>query len=231
MAFTLDQVVPWGRSYDEYIQMFKLNDQDLKSQILGCGDGPAAFNARLTKMGGQITSCDPVYKFSTEQLKSRVSETYATIMTQLEKNKSDYIWKNFSSVENLGATRMMAMNEFFSDFDAGKDSGRYVPGELPNLPFKNNQFDIALSSHFLFLYSTHFSEDFHLQAINEMLRVAKEVRIFPLLALDGNTSPYVKPLSDLLIKNGFDVSKQKTSYEFQKNGNEMLSIKRTSILD
>jgi hypothetical protein len=39
--FTLDQVVPWGRSFDEYQRMFALTGADL-GLILGCGDGPAA---------------------------------------------------------------------------------------------------------------------------------------------------------------------------------------------
>ena len=29
MGFTLDKVVPWGRSYDEYISMFGLTEDDL----------------------------------------------------------------------------------------------------------------------------------------------------------------------------------------------------------
>ena len=43
--FALDQVVPWGRSFDEYRRMFALTDADLSRVILGCGDGPASFNA------------------------------------------------------------------------------------------------------------------------------------------------------------------------------------------
>lgn len=47
MGFTLDKVVPWGRSYDEYVSMFDLSGADLGVRILGCGDGPAEFNAAL----------------------------------------------------------------------------------------------------------------------------------------------------------------------------------------
>ena len=52
MSFTLEKIVPWGRSFDEYISMFSLSANDLKKKILGCGDGPASFNAELTKIGG-----------------------------------------------------------------------------------------------------------------------------------------------------------------------------------
>ncbi len=58
MAFTLDKVVPWGRSLDEYRRMFALTDSDLEKRILGCADGPASFNAELTANGGSVVSCD-----------------------------------------------------------------------------------------------------------------------------------------------------------------------------
>jgi hypothetical protein len=39
--FTLETVVPWGRSFDEYRRMFALSDDALQGRILGCADGPA----------------------------------------------------------------------------------------------------------------------------------------------------------------------------------------------
>jgi hypothetical protein len=33
MAFTLDQVVPWGRSFDEYVAMFSLSVEDLSQDL------------------------------------------------------------------------------------------------------------------------------------------------------------------------------------------------------
>ncbi len=50
----LTSVVPWGRSFSEYQAMFSLNESDLTKTILGCGDGPASFNAELTKAGGNV---------------------------------------------------------------------------------------------------------------------------------------------------------------------------------
>ena len=41
--FTLDTVVPWGRSFDEYCAMFALSDRDLGLNILDCGGGPGEF--------------------------------------------------------------------------------------------------------------------------------------------------------------------------------------------
>lgn len=39
MGLVLDNVVPWGRSYEEYVAMFVLDTHDLGLKILGCGDG------------------------------------------------------------------------------------------------------------------------------------------------------------------------------------------------
>lgn len=225
MGFTLDKVVPWGRSFDEYVNMFGLTDNDLKLRILGCGDGPAAFNATLTKRGGRIVSVDPVYVFDAGQIKSRIAETYEAVMAQMYKNQGDYVWKGIPSVEELGKIRMSAMENFLADFADGKRDERYVTGELPSLPFEGGQFDIALSSHFLFLYSAHLSAEFHIQTIQEMLRVAHEVRIFPLLTLDGAPSPYLQAVEEHFSTNGFNVNAMHVNYEFQQGGNEMLVIK------
>lgn len=222
----LDSVVPWGRSYEEYVRMFSLSEEDTRKPILGCGDGPASFNATLTKLGGRVVSCDPIYEFTARQIKSRIDETYEAVIAQMRLNKEGYLWDTIKSVEELGELRMRSMNLFLEDFDAGKADGRYLPHELPNkLPFGDNQFELALVSHFLFLYSQHLSYEFHLMAINEAMRVAKELRIFPVLTLDGQPSPFLDDLIDDFRGRGFSLELTKVNYEFQIGGNEMLVIK------
>lgn len=225
MSFTLEKVVPWGRSYDEYVDMFALTEADLGLRVLSCGDGPAAFNAELTKRGGNVVSIDPVYVFDATQIRNRIDETYDTVMAQMQKNQGDYVWESIPTVEQLGHVRMSVMETFLGDFEAGKQNGRYIAGELPILPFKEGQFDIALSSHFLFLYSAHLSAEFHLQALREMLRVAQEVRVFPLLMLDGALSSHLAFVKQELTNDGFRLEIKRVSYEFQRGGNEMLVIK------
>lgn len=226
MSFTLEKVVPWGRSYEEYVAMFALTEAELGLRILGCGDGPASFNAELNKRGGNVISLDPIYNFEADQIKNRIAETYDTVMDQTRKNQNGFIWETIKSVEHLGRIRMSAMEIFLADFDAGKQEGRYVTGELPSLPFEARQFDLALSSHFLFLYSDHLSAEFHLQALQDMVRVANQVRVFPLLTLGGMPSPYLAFVEKRLTQDGFFIETKRVPYEFQKGGNEMLVIKR-----
>lgn len=227
MAFTLDKIVPWGRSFEEYAAMFNLSREDLEKRILGCGDGPANFNCILTRQGGRIVSVDPVYSFNADEISSRINETYAEVLKQTLKNKDEFVWEHIASVEELGIVRMKAMKDFLSDYQAGLKAGRYLEASLPVLPFEDGKFDLALCSHLLFLYSEQLSEDFHFQAIKELCRVSSETRIFPLLELGSRKSRHLEKIMDRLKKEGFAFSIEKVPYEFQKGGNEMLRVKNT----
>jgi hypothetical protein len=223
--FTLEQVVPWGRSFDEYCRMFALTEADLRLRILGCGDGPASFNAEATRRGVSVISCDPIYRWDGPLLRERIDATYQQIIDQTRQNAHEFVWDSIRSVEELGAVRMTAMQSFLADYGSGRTSGRYVAAELPTLPFRDDSFDLALCSHFLFLYSSHVSEAFHRSAILEMCRVAREVRVFPLLALGGGQSPYVDAVADDLRASDYEVDVRDVPYEFQKGGNQMMLIR------
>jgi len=225
MSFTLSQVVPWGRSFAEYVAMFALTEADLGKAILGCGDGPASFNAGLTRRGGRIISVDPLYRFSQSDIRERIRQTYAEIMEQTRKNVHEFIWTSIRSVEELGRLRMAAMEEFLSDYPAGVVEKRYVDGELPRLSFPDDTFDLAVCSHLLFLYSEQLSEDFHVESIKELCRVATEVRIFPLLELGSKKSRHVEAVHARLTAEGYCVSIRTVPYEFQRGGNLMMTIK------
>jgi hypothetical protein len=227
-VFTLDQVVPWGRSFDEYRRMFALSDDDLQLKIVGCGDGPASFNAVATRRGSRVVSCDPIYRYDVNQLRQRIAATYEEILTQTRKNAHEFVWTLIRSPEELGKTRMAAMNAFLDDYDSGRFEGRYLDAELPNLPFGDGTFDLALSSHFLFLYTAQLGESFHRAAIREMCRVAAEIRIFPLLALGGVPSSLVDLLARELRETGASVSIEDVPYEFQRGGNKMMRIRSVS---
>ena len=223
--FTLDQVVPWGRSFDEYRRMFALTDDDLRLSIVGCGDGPASFNAEASRRGSRVVSCDPIYRYDVDQIRGRIASTSHEILAQARENAGEFVWDTIRSVDELGRIRMAAMNDFLDDYPRGRTEGRYVDVELPSLPFGDSSYDLALCSHFLFLYTAQLGEAFHWSAIREMCRVAEEVRIFPLLALGATPSPLVEPLAKKLAAHGFSVSIDDVPYEFQRGGNKMMRIR------
>lgn len=207
--------------------MFALTDADLTGRILGCGDGPASFNAEATRKGARVTSTDPLYGCSAREIAERIDETFEPMLEQTRRNAGEFVWTTFASVEKLGQTRRAAMRAFLEDYDEGRADGRYIEAALPALPFPDASFDLALCGHFLFLYSAHRDLDFHLESIREMCRVAREVRIFPLLQLGGAPSPFVEPCREALAESGFEVSLDPVPYEFQRGGNRMMRIGRT----
>jgi hypothetical protein len=119
---------------------------------------------------------------------------------------------------------MASMRRFLDDFEVGLRSGRYVAGELPSLPFADRSFELALCSHFLFLYSDRLDERFHVEAVLELCRVAGEVRIFPLVSLDGGQSRHVEPVATAARQHGRAVTIELVPYEFQKGAHQMMRI-------
>lgn len=220
----LEEIVPWGRNLAEYRQMFNLSDGDLCQRILGCGDGPASFNAQMTQLGHQVTSIDPLYAFSPEEIRQRFEDTYPTIIYQLQKQSSRYVWQNFRDPEDLGRVRRETMELFLEDYPQGKLAGRYIARSLPQTRFGDREFNLCLCSHLLFLYSDLLSLDMHIASIDELLRVGSQVRIFPLVTLDGEISPYVEPILHRFHQLGYQVKISTVAYEFQRGGNQMLTI-------
>lgn len=221
----LDEVVPWGRNLQEYTRMFLLTPEDLNKKILSVGDGPASFNQEMKALGKNVISVDPIYQFSSEEIKTRIEETRATIMDQIPEHHSQYVWKYIRSVAELEKIRMDAMNRFLNDYENAPQ--RYLPHTLPGaLPFKRNFFDLSLSSHFLFLYDA-LGVDFHIQTIKEMMRVSFEGRFFPLLNLSGEKSFVLEEVISHFCST-FDVSTVTVPYEFQRGANKMLVIRKAN---
>jgi len=207
---------------NEYVRMFALSEADRGKSILGCGDGPASFNAEWRAVGGRVVSVDPVYQYSAEAIARHIDEARDWVVANTLTNMDAYVWDEMKSVENLVEVRTKAMRHFLGDYVAG---GRpYAAAQLPDLPFVDGQFDLALCSHFLFTYSAIISTEMHVSFLLESLRVAGEVRVFPILDMDGGPSPHVEPVREALAAAGFSAHIERAPYEYQKGGNEMLRV-------
>jgi len=206
--------------------MFALSDEDLTKPILGCGDGPASFNAQLTKRGGSVVSVDPLYAFDADEISQRIEDTFETVMRKTRQNENEFVWQHIRSVNDLGKIRMAAMRDFLSDYPQGRIDGRYLPNSAPGLSFADDSFGLALSSHFLFLYSDHLDLKFHIDTISELCRVCGETRIFPLLQLGATPSPHIEPVEEHFRAEGYEVTQVRVPYEFQRGGNRMLKIRK-----
>ena len=225
MNFHYKDIIPWGRSFDEYLDMFNLSEENLTRDLVGVGDGPASFNARMSQRGTPLISVDPIYRFSEAELRQRIQETYDDVIAQARLNQDKFVWAKFSSVDELAEIRMQAMDEFCNDFETGKQQGRYIDASLPDLPFPDRRFDLVLSAHLLFFYSANRDLAFHLDAVQELLRIGTEVRIFPIVDVNSNPSPFLSPVINELEKDGIACSVERVPYHFQKTGNEMLRLR------
>lgn len=226
MAMLLDKVVPFGRSLDEYRQMFALSEDDLARNIIGVGDGPASFNAEMHALGKQVVSIDPLFAFGADDIERQFYAVVDHIIEQVKATPSDWVWTYHQSPDDLRKNRIQALTHFLADYERGVAERRYVVGALPKLDWPDRSFNLALCSHFLFLYSDHFNYAFHRAAMVEMLRVADEVRVFPLVTLGLAVSPYVARLREELAAEGYMTEIVPVGYELQRGGNCMLTARR-----
>lgn len=222
-GYHLDKVLTWGRSYTEYQQMFALEASDLSGSIVDIGSGTSNFNAELLRQRGQtITSCDPIYAYEYSQVNRLFNGSCQLIRDGIDCCYKNYNWGKespFTNLDDLLKERKRIANCFLKDYSSGKKQKRYVAAELPTLPFTDKQFSLALCSYFLFTYSDNFDGDFHCAAITELLRVAREVRIFPVFSLSGNISLWLP-----IVQKHFHTKLVKVPYHFQKGANQFLHI-------
>lgn len=220
----LDRIVFIGRTFEEYLDMFFLSQKDLAGKkILDCPAGACSFTAVGNTLGLDITACDIAYYHATEDLKNKGLQDITHTMEHMEKAKHIFVWDYFDDVEDLREHRQSALQDCTTDM--AKTNNRYVPVTLPSLPFEDGAFDLILSAHFLFSYADRLDYHFHVDTITELLRITnEEIRIFPLVDLEGRRYEYLDKLTCLLTDIGCTVEEIKVSYEFQKNAHSMLRI-------
>lgn len=219
----LDKVVPFGRLLTEYQLMFHLTSEDMERKILDVAEGPASFNAEMHQLGCFITSIDPLYEFSGQEIQQRFDECVDSIIKQVGTTPKNWVWNYHKSAEELRRNREKALTTFLADYERGKAEQRYVYGALPDILLEEH-YDLVLCSHFLFLYSGQFNYDFHRRSILNLLKQSHEIRIFPLLTLDLKQSPHLKLILQELNQLGYSTEILKVDYELQRGGNEMLKI-------
>ena len=220
----IERIVFIGRTFEEYLKMFSLSVESLKGKrILDCPAGACSFTAVGNKLGLDISACDIAYYHSSDDLKSKGLKDIEHAMEHMEKAKGNYIWDVFKDVEDLRKHRLNALEHCTKDMEEASE--RYVAVTLPSLPFKDEEFDLLLSAHFLFMYADRLDYEFHIETLKELLRVTKEeIRIFPLVDLEGKRYEHLDKVVRFLIDNGYDVEEINVPYEFQANANSMLKI-------
>lgn len=213
-----------GRTFEEYYRMFDLGNLLKDEQILDVASGVSSFCAEANAKGYDVTASDRIYISSPLEIEQKCRQDLDAVIKQLPDLVDLFVWKFFKDIRALKAQRENAYKLFIEDF---KNYGtkRYMPIEYPSTDFIDNQFNISLVSHFLFLYEDHINYDLHKKIILELLRItSKEIRIFPIVNLKGKKSSLVDTLIHDKDFERFQISVEKVDYEFMKNGNEMMVI-------
>ena len=104
-------------------------------------------------------------------------------------------WRWYGSPDAPEQLRAEAAQEFLTDLTA--HPGRYLAAALPELPFADQSFRLALCSYLLFTWADRLDEAWHLAAVTELARVAAQVRIYPLVTA-GRGAPV--PFLDHLVQ-------------------------------
>ncbi|MEO5361683.1 MAG: hypothetical protein H7843_14770 [Nitrospirota bacterium] len=221
----IKEIVLLGRTFDEYFLAFNLQDVSLKDgKILDAASGVSSFAAEAAMQGINVTGSDRIYSLTASTIESKCAVDLDYVMAQMPGVAHLYKWEYFKDVESLKEVRTRAYKTFIGDFQR-QGSSRYVTCEYPKTDFPCNEFAITLISHFLFLYDDRLNYKFHADTIKECLRItSKEIRIFPIVNLKGELSPYVKKiLSDEAFRHCTKTI-HTVDYEFINNGNKMLVI-------
>ncbi len=220
-----------ARSFEEYVAMFCLDDEDFRGAILDCPGGGASFTAAACSQGIEAIAIDPVYVRPTEEIASQV-------LAELERGESwtratagRYRWDFYGSPEGHARLRRASAEAFVRDLAEHRE--RYRAGSLPCLPFADNAFDLVLCSHFLFTYSDRLSAQFHHAALVELARVSRtEARVFPLVHHAGrHDEPLIERLIDELTEEGLSAEVRSVNYEFQQGASAMLVVAKGSLND
>lgn len=217
-------LVLWGHHLDEYQEMFDLTEQVLRGNILEYGSGPSAFNIETSPYVKHCTSCDALFNLDYPTLKTRAQLIFAEKLEEVRVHQNDYDFSRYGSFNDFVKIRQQGMDAFFEDYVQGMAENRYQAINTIALPFQDFHFDLAISSHYFFAELENQDLPFHIHAIQELARVAREVRIFPLIDRYGTLSPFVGPLLLRLQALNYGTEIRSVDYRLQPKGNAMLRV-------
>lgn len=213
----------WGHQLDEYKEMFDLTDNDLESSILEYKSGITAFNSDLKDRMLKIISADALFNLDKKTLMQQSEIIFNNMIAAVKEDLSHFDFKEYENVDNFIFKRRNGMAKFFQDYDKGRQENRYVNlNYLDNI--KDFAFDYALCSHHFFCDPENLDLQSHITEIKMLTRIAKEVRIFPLIDRFEEPASLLGPVLLGLQQENFFVEVKTVPYHLQPEGNAMLRV-------
>ncbi len=213
-----------SRSFAEYVAFFALDPDRLPRRVVDCSAGVSGFVAAAAERGCAAVAVDPAYREPVDRL-AEIAQAGALGGSSLVADHRDrFSFEWYGTPERQRALRAAALDACLADRRRRPD--HYVAAALPRLPFADASFDLALCSHLLFTWANVFDEAWHEAAIREMARVAREVRVFPLVHQgSGEPVEFLDALCDRLAADAGLVARvERVPYAFQLGGDRMLVV-------
>jgi len=210
----------WVHSLDDYQRMFSLTDSDFSRSILDYPASISSFNAQAHERGHTIISADPYYDLTSLDMSKHADHIIQHLATHLHQYADRIQGEGEKTLENIVNAWNHYAQIFVTDYSRGKSQGRYRAAKLPKLPFADFEFDLALCPDLLFRNKKSSTD----AVIDELCRVAHEVRVFPLLDGHGEVSSSLGTVMVNLQEANYGVEVREVPYKLQKGSNAMLRI-------
>ena len=205
--------------------MFDLDPADLPAVVLDCSGGTAGFVAEARRRRSLAVAVDPAYALPRDELARLGGEDLARGSAIADQHPDRFTFAWYGEPERRLTMRKTSLAQFLMDLATHRAG--YVAGQLPQLPFRDASFDLAVCSHLLFTWADQLGRDWHRAAIVELARVATEVRVFPtVMQGPGDPVPFWNELMSDLADAGLRIDRRTVPYEFQRGANTMLVVTR-----
>ncbi|EKN68151.1 hypothetical protein P9E76_18350 [Schinkia azotoformans] len=218
------------RSYQEYKEMFMLKEGLLSNgRILDIASGASSFTAELNQKGYEAIAVDPLYTLTSEEMYDLGKKEIKIASQKLSQNENLFIWNDYKSLKHHDEIRERSLNQFIESYREDNNKEKYISATLPFLPFDNDTFALVFCNHFLFLYREQFDYKFHLDAINEMIRITQKggsILIYPLVDFKDGIYPHLNKLIDDISEIGINIKINKTEFRFLPSATNFLTIEK-----
>lgn len=218
------EVIPgWIYGLNEYEQIFDLKPEDYEKTILDFPGSISSFNADAHLKGAHITSSDAIYRLNIEEMRDYANNLFEMNAAYLKKHANKILKEGDQALDSIFAMWERNKLHFLQDYAAGKRQGRYESVLMPELPYVNHQFQLALCSDYVFCRHAQNSCRPE-QVVFELCRVSEELRIFPLLTEKGEISEWLGPVMLELQNNNYGIEIREVSFKNLIGANAMLRV-------
>lgn len=171
MTHNSETAFGWFHTYEDYLDMFKLSESDLKKNIVVYPADISNFAHRMSKKNNPVICIDEKYHHDLTSIVAYINQRESDLNQKL--NLIDK-WKNKDQIKKKWS---LAIHEFISDYETGKRANRYQCGNSDFLLNTEQKFDLALCPKCPFQDKKN-DHQLPLNLIRHLCQAARRVRIF-----------------------------------------------------